>query len=147
MNLISNAYKFTPKGSICTYISLSHTQSIGCHNKTTLKFIVKDTGVGVSEEDRKNLFTMFGKNINLLFLGVINKRRKEFNTKGTGLGLTIAQKLVHRLGGQIYLDSEEGMGTDVTFTIVVEERKFKEEMKVSNSMNCCKITYLASILI
>jgi len=69
---------------------------------------VTDTGIGISESDSAGLFQMFG---------MVHKRRAEFNMRGTGLGLTISQKLVNQMGGQISLESEEGKGTTVTFTI------------------------------
>ena len=89
-----------------------------------------DTGIGISEDDKKGLFQVFG---------MIHKHRDEFNMKGTGLGLTISQKLVKMLGGKINMDSVINFGTTVTFTIKErlsfnrhEEDKdiaFKEESK------------------
>ena len=49
--------------------------------------------------------------------GVVNKFRETFNLKGTGLGLTITQKLVNLLGGKVTLESEERRGTWIEFTV------------------------------
>jgi len=100
LNLISNAFKFTKEGSI----KLSVTKV----DAFVLRFEVADTGIGISESDSTGLFQMFG---------MVHKHRDEFNMKGTGLGLTISQKLVERMDGKMLLESEEGKGTTVSFTI------------------------------
>ena len=82
-----------------------------------MKVSVIDTGIGISESDSKGLFQVFG---------MIHKHRDEFNMKGTGLGLTISQKLVRMLGGKISMESEPGFGTTMTFTI--KERSFNRRL-------------------
>ena len=128
MNLISNSHKFTNCGGITIAIAL--IQSSRETNSRFLKIKVIDTGIGISEDDKKGLFQVFG---------MIHKHRDEFNMKGTGLGLTISQKLVKMLGGKINMESVINFGTTVTFTIKErlsfnrhEEDKdiaFKEESK------------------
>jgi signal transduction histidine kinase len=107
INLISNAFKFTRQGYIKIIIS-SYTERSFEQNQRFLKFVVEDTGVGISEHDQARLFKVFG---------MVHKHRDEFNLRGTGLGLTITQKLVELLGGEISLESEEENGTKVTFII------------------------------
>ena len=107
MNLISNAYKFTNWGGITISIHIKR-QVIGFERIRFLIFNVQDTGIGISEADRKGLFHIFG---------MIHKHRDQFNLKGTGLGLTITQKLVTMLGGEIKLESEENKGTSVEFSV------------------------------
>jgi signal transduction histidine kinase len=107
INLISNAFKFTNNGHIKVAVS-SIVQNDFYQNKRFLKFSVEDTGIGISEEDQSKLFKVFG---------IILKHRQEFNLRGTGLGLTISQKLVKLLGGEISIVSEEAKGTTVTFTV------------------------------
>lgn len=109
MNLLSNSYKFTFMGEIRVSASLSIVRSnTGTHYRH-LTFVVSDTGVGISRNDTKNLFKMFG---------MIDKYKNSINCKGTGLGLTISKKLVESLGGEISLQSEEGRGTTITFNVV-----------------------------
>lgn len=105
MNLISNSYKFTNEGGITIDVSLG-TKSRG--NRKYLAVSVTDTGIGVPEDQKDKLFQMFG---------VVDKHRSEFNVRGTGLGLTITQKLVRLLGGCIEVESEENKGTTVKFKI------------------------------
>ncbi|CAI2386419.1 unnamed protein product [Moneuplotes crassus] len=103
LNLISNSMKFTQKGFIQVTI-FRDDQGL----ERYLKFIVEDTGVGISEEDQKSLFKLFG---------TVQKYRNGINLKGTGLGLTITQKLVNLLGGVILLSSKEHKGTMIEFTV------------------------------
>lgn len=109
LNLVSNSYKFTEKGSIRIKITKikafdEHTMSY----RTELQFEVIDTGIGISKKDAKGLFKMFG---------TVKKNHSKYNSKGTGLGLTICKKLAESLGGTIKLESELGKGTHITFTI------------------------------
>lgn len=97
-NLLSNAFKFTNKGHI----------SFGYAAKGDyLEFFVQDTGAGIPEHMHQLIFERF--------------RQVEDHTiqrfRGTGLGLSISQKLVELLGGKIYLESEENVGTKFYFTI------------------------------
>ena len=137
MNLISNSYKFTNEGEVAVLISKAKSQ-LGSRARR-LQFVVKDTGVGISQSDGQGLFQMFG---------MVHRHRDEFNLKGTGLGLTISQKLVRRLGGDIQLESEEGAGTEVTFTVTEAKRlkKSEEEIKVPSSQLNGKIKIRLSIL-
>ena len=144
MNLISNSYKFTNLGGITIAIAL--IQNNRENNSRFLKIKVTDTGIGISEDEKNGLFQVFG---------MIHKHRDEFNMKGTGLGLTISQKLVKMLGGKINMESVINFGTTVTFTIKerpslnrLEEDKylvFKEESKLnSNQINrvCIIISFI-----
>eukprot|EP00345_Euplotes_harpa_P004803 CAMPEP_0168322506 /NCGR_PEP_ID=MMETSP0213-20121227/2924_1 /TAXON_ID=151035 /ORGANISM="Euplotes harpa, Strain FSP1.4" /LENGTH=130 /DNA_ID=CAMNT_0008324395 /DNA_START=1805 /DNA_END=2198 /DNA_ORIENTATION=+ len=76
--------------------------------RSYLKFQVVDTGVGISDADIAQLFKMFG---------TIKRHRQMYNSKGTGLGLTISKKLTESLGGVIHIKSEEHKGTVASFTI------------------------------
>ena len=73
-------------------------------DRTLISFI----GIGIPEDEIKGLFWMFN---------VSKKHRAKLNWKGTGLGLTITQKLVKMLGGEIKLESVENVGTKVFFSI------------------------------
>ncbi|CAI2383824.1 unnamed protein product [Moneuplotes crassus] len=106
MNLVSNSLKFTAEGFI--KILITPFKSLDNNRNFGLKFRVSDTGVGISAEDQKNLFKLFG---------TVDKHKQTLNLKGTGLGLTITQKLVSLLGGNVKLESEEHVGTTIEFSV------------------------------
>ena len=78
---------------------------------------VKDTGVGIKDEDQAKLFKLFG------FLD----RTKEINTQGVGLGLHISKKIVQYFGGNIICKSIWGQGTTFTFLFALEERQILDQ--------------------
>ena len=93
-NLLSNAAKFTPKGEI----------HFGYREKEDfVEFYVKDSGIGIPAESVATIFQRFGK---------IN----DF-VQGTGLGLTLCRMLVEKMGGRIWLRSQEGKGSRFYFTL------------------------------
>ena len=87
-----------------------------------LKFVVSDTGVGISKQDIPKLFKMFG---------MLSKHRSKMNQSGTGLGLAISKKIVESLGGKIKVSSCENEWTKFTFTVkyMPEEINRSEENK------------------
>lgn len=95
-NFVNNAIKFTNEGSITIAYEVE---------KDNVKVSVKDTGIGISEDDKARVFERFIK---------IN----EFH-QGTGLGLTISKTIVEYLGGSIGVDSEIGKGSTFWFTLPV----------------------------
>ncbi|MDF9829652.1 ATP-binding protein [Parabacteroides sp. PF5-6] len=92
--LLDNAVKFTQKGEI----SLSFEAE-----EEKLKVIVSDTGIGLTEEERKNLFSPF--------------YQSDTFQKGAGLGLHISQKLIKGLGGTVCVESEKDRGSKFWFTL------------------------------
>lgn len=96
-NIIDNAIKYAPKGSI--EITLSQEEDFA-------KLSIKDNGIGIEKEDMKNLFSKFKRNKNALKVNVI----------GTGLGLYIAQKMINDLDGKIEVKSE-GLNKGAEFII------------------------------
>jgi signal transduction histidine kinase len=97
-NLIDNAIKFTESGLILVSVS---------YQKKYFKFIVQDTGIGIKEDEKDKIFDRFYKgkgNNNQLY-------------RGTGIGLYLSSKIVELLGGRIWVDSKEGMGSTFSFTI------------------------------
>ena len=107
MNLVSNAFKFTNEGSITISLK-TETTRVKREVSRFLKIKVTDTGIGIRREEQTGLFKVFG---------MVKSTRENFNMKGTGLGLTICQKLVNSMGGEIDLRSNEGVGTQVTFSV------------------------------
>jgi CheY-like chemotaxis protein/anti-sigma regulatory factor (Ser/Thr protein kinase) len=98
VNLVSNAVKFTQKGRV-----LLRAQPW----QGSISFEVDDTGVGIPPELVAQAFEPFRQ---------IRPRNGEA-PRGTGLGLTISKQLVETMGGDLFLDSREGRGTRVTFTL------------------------------
>ena len=110
MNLISNAYKYTHKGSI----------TIGCEMKDNQPvFFVKDTGIGIPEGESHKVFERFFRGSNTY---------KE-SVPGTGLGLSIVKELIDLIGGKIWVESKEGKGS--TFWFYILSKQNEEERKKS----------------
>lgn len=104
INLISNAIKFTEKGSITLRIlELMPLKE----NTKRLKIEIEDTGIGISENTIENLFEAFSQ--------ADSSTSRKFG--GTGLGLTISNQLVMLMGGKLDLKSELGKGTKFFFTL------------------------------
>ncbi|MFH1456619.1 MAG: ATP-binding protein [Patescibacteria group bacterium] len=102
LNLIDNAIKYTEKGSIKACVMM---------NKEKARVEVKDSGVGISKEEAKELFNKF----------VRGKKIAQINTSGTGLGLFIAKKIIELHGGKIWVESDgEGKGSTFVFEIQVK---------------------------
>lgn len=106
-NLISNAVKFTEKGEVRVAVSLKE----GSSEHSLLEFMVEDSGVGLSEEQVKNLFTPFSQ--------ADNSVTRRYG--GTGLGLSISRRLVKLMGGEISVSSHLGQGTHFCFSVKVEK--------------------------
>lgn len=104
-NLLSNALKFTERGSI----SLSARLKFRIPDKVTLEFMVKDTGIGIPAERIDTIFESFeqGDSSTTRLYG------------GSGLGTTIAKQLVELMGGTISLSSSIGEGTAFVFTVIM----------------------------
>lgn len=99
-NLLHNAIKYSPEESV---IELHITQD---DIVTTL--LIKDNGIGIPEKDQKNIFKRYFRAENVI------------NTQGTGIGLNIAKNHIENLGGSIFFESEEHVGT--TFTIIIPNK-------------------------
>ena len=112
-NLIANAIKFTPQGSV--FISVKKLFSSS--QKATIKFQVKDTGIGIPPSKQKEIFGTFTQ-------ADVNTTRKY---GGTGLGLAISKKLVEMFKSELIIESAEEVGSTFHFTVelkINENRKF-----------------------
>ena len=98
-NLVSNAIKFTEKGSVEIGLNVKNTRM--------LEFYVQDTGIGMSTEEIQTVFERFKR----------TKMSEDKNISGTGLGLAISKNLVEMLGGSMWVSSHPGNGTKFSFEI------------------------------
>lgn len=101
INILSNAVKFTPAGGS---IRLEVRQIYKKNNSVRFRFIIRDTGIGMSKEFVERLYTPFEQ--------ATSSIASKFG--GTGLGMAITKNLVSLLGGTIFVKSEEGRGTEFT---------------------------------
>lgn len=117
INLISNSLKFTENGKVVVKADLIEKIGTKCY----LKFQVIDNGIGIAKEDQNKVFEKF-----------VQVYRKEDDYQGTGLGLTIVKKLVELFNGTIQLESEEGKGTTITFTLPLDSDVSRAKSIIDN---------------
>lgn len=103
INLTNNAIKFTERGQIVVAAEATHHQD----DKLGLRFSVSDTGIGIDEQKRHQLFSAFTQ--------ADGSTTRRYG--GTGLGLAICKSLVELMGGNISVDSRPGMGSEFSFTV------------------------------
>ncbi len=103
-NLIGNAIKFTQEGHVLIRIVGVQDEA---SNTVQLHMAVEDTGIGIPEEKLEAVFSEFTQ--------VENQRNRAFD--GTGLGLSITRELVRLMGGEIWVQSEEGRGSNFGFRL------------------------------
>ena len=107
INLLINATKFTPQGSIVLKLEKE--------TNDTVLFTVTDTGCGIPKDRQTNIFQRFEK---------LNE-----NAQGSGLGLSICQLIIEHIGGQIWIDSEYAEGSRFCFTHPISQKGRKENKK------------------
>ena len=107
INLLINATKFTPQGSIVLKLEKE--------TDDTVLFTVTDTGCGIPKDKQANIFQRFEK---------LNE-----NAQGSGLGLSICQLIIEHIGGQIWIDSEYAEGSRFCFTHPISQTGRKENKK------------------
>lgn len=115
-NLVSNAIKYTDRGSVTIQAQVS--EILG---KPTLTLSVKDTGKGMTDEEKQKVFQAF------------TRLKSAQGIEGTGLGLSITQELVSLLGGEIILHSTLGKGSTFIVTIPIEPAPMEESQKMAPS--------------
>ncbi|WDE00808.1 hybrid sensor histidine kinase/response regulator [Thalassomonas actiniarum] len=103
LNLASNAVKFTENGEIAISVSCDREDE----NEATLTFFVKDTGIGMTKAQKDKLFQSFTQ--------ADTSTTRKYG--GTGLGLTISKQLVELMGGEIWGESEPGVGSTFFFRV------------------------------
>ena len=115
-NLVSNAIKYTDQGSVTIQAQVSKV--VG---KPMLTLSVKDTGKGMTDEEKQNVFQAF------------TRLKSAQGIEGTGLGLSITQELVSLLGGEIILHSILGKGSTFIVTIPIEPAPMEESQEMAPS--------------
>ncbi|MGN0438421.1 MAG: ATP-binding protein [Lachnospiraceae bacterium] len=117
VNLLSNAIKYTDQGTISLFVDRQDDMN----GQAAIRFIVKDTGIGIKKEDMELLFEEYGR-LELL---------KNRNQEGTGLGISIVQGLLTQMNSKLHVESTYGEGSEFSFVlpqkIVLEEAISPEE--------------------
>lgn len=120
VNLIGNAIKYSKETDGKVWVSIEDSEN----ENDTYKFIVRDNGIGMTEEFQKNMYKAFAQ----------EKVGARSQYQGYGLGLTIVDQLVKKMGGNIQIDSKKGEGTTFTITLILNkankedcEKNYKEE--------------------
>ena len=106
INLVGNAIKFTREGEVAVRVEPAEQRG----QDVLLHFAVRDTGIGIPKERQEAIFEAFTQ--------VDGSITRQFG--GTGLGLTISARLVEKMGGRIWVESEEGKGSTFHFTVAVQ---------------------------
>jgi len=106
INILSNAFKYTDEGSVDLSLACKNTSE----NQTTLVISIKDTGLGMSQEQLKVIFDDY----------VRFHEREKSGVGGTGLGMSIVSNLIEMMDAKIEMESEVGKGTTVTISIPQE---------------------------
>jgi len=112
MNLLSNAVKFTEEGGVIVRVEVASAPD-ETDAPYELQFSVQDTGIGISEDKQEELFESFTQ-------ADASTTRKH---GGTGLGLSICHQIIEAMGGDLWVESEVGIGSTFYFTIQVHEEK------------------------
>ncbi|MDP5170509.1 MAG: response regulator [Bacteroidia bacterium] len=120
VNLVGNAIKFTEKGQVLVTVSASSIIDRECE----MTFSVKDTGIGIPQDRIARLFQSFSQ--------VDASTTRKYG--GSGLGLAICKGIVERMGGSIWVESEDGEGSSFIFTIMVKAEE-KQTLEREAALN------------
>jgi len=119
VNLVGNAIKFTERGEVAVRVDADGVTA----DSVTLRVSVQDTGIGIQAEKSRLIFDAFAQ--------ADASTTRRFG--GTGLGLAISRRLVERMGGRIWLDSEPERGSTFHFTLALERAKVPVPKRVAAS--------------
>ena len=112
INILGNAVKFTPEGGA---VSFTIEETARFDKKATLRFVISDTGIGMSEEYLPHLFDAFSQ----------EDSSTTSRYGSTGLGMPITKSIVELMNGQIDVESEKGKGSTFTVTVTLGESNRK----------------------
>jgi CheY-like chemotaxis protein/anti-sigma regulatory factor (Ser/Thr protein kinase) len=128
MNLISNAYKFTPEGGTVSVILTEGTRK---GEKADYVLRVRDNGIGMSKEFASRVFDSFER----------ERTSTVSNVQGTGLGMAITRSIVDMMGGTIEVETEQGKGTEFTIRVSLEtatEEDLKKPVRHEYQCDCAE---------
>lgn len=124
VNLLNNAVKFTNQGDVfLSVVKIDKAKINNIDNEVELEFSIRDTGIGINNTEAGKIFKEFSQ--------VDSSLTRKFG--GAGLGLAICKKLVDMMGGNIWFESKEGIGTTFYFTINVKQTESNEVKEYLNS--------------
>jgi signal transduction histidine kinase/DNA-binding response OmpR family regulator/HPt (histidine-containing phosphotransfer) domain-containing protein len=124
LNLTGNAIKFTSEGAVILTLKKPVEDAGPREGWNRIYFGIRDSGIGISKEQQKNLFNPFSQ--------ADNSISRKYG--GTGLGLAICQRLVEAMGGKIMIDSIENQGSTFFFTISMENGNADHVEDVSSAL-------------
>jgi len=125
-NLLGNAVKFTEKGEVVLRVVYENLAD----GKGKFSFFVRDTGIGITEEQKKKLFKAFSQ--------ADSSTTRKFG--GTGLGLIISDMIARKMDSEIHFDSKQGEGTTFRFDIVTDtEDGERPELSLIDKIKRCLI--------
>ncbi|NOG47350.1 MAG: response regulator [Calditrichaeota bacterium] len=114
INLIGNALKFTDRGHVILKVDAQEKSILKSDSGIfMIRFIIEDTGIGISAENQKSLFNAFSQ--------ADTSTTRKYG--GTGLGLAISKKIIEMAGGHIWVKSTESVGSEFGFTIKCKQAK------------------------
>ncbi|HLG99423.1 MAG TPA: ATP-binding protein [Bryobacteraceae bacterium] len=108
MNIVGNAIKFTDQGEVIVQVGQLFLNSMNT-DQVVLQFSVRDTGIGIAPEKQRSILEAFAQ--------ADSSYTRRFG--GLGLGLTIANRLINMMGGDLQLQSEPDKGSTFSFTLRV----------------------------
>ncbi|MCK5336942.1 MAG: response regulator, partial [Gammaproteobacteria bacterium] len=124
-NLIGNAIKFTDQGEVSVQFNVEQAQN----GQVRVRFLVSDTGIGLNNEQRENLFDRFTQ--------ADGSTTRKYG--GTGLGLSICKELVGLMGGEIGVESQPGKGSTFWFTLNLSKAEQQKPVNFRNKLHGEKI--------
>ena len=125
INLLGNAIKFTERGHVALHVAVDAQDAA----QTLLHFTVADTGIGIPPDKQQSIFEAFSQ--------ADSSVSRRFG--GTGLGLTICGKLVALMDGNLWVDSEPGLGSNFHVTIVVGAAQQQAAHFEPMSLHGCRV--------
>lgn len=134
LNLVSNAVKFTTAGQVCVEVRQKALQT----DRIQLQFSVEDTGIGISETVKQNVFERFFRSTPA-YKGLY---------EGHGVGLHIVQSYVSLLGGTLDFDSQEGVGTTFYFDLWLQIASSQKKIQIDKKkQEDTSLTYMPHLLL